>query len=109
VTNREINETIALCAGWSHVVNGGIIMWRSPGGVIKAKPPNFAGNMNIMQDLLRSLPDMRLRVIAKFGYHANLYLHHHMMIATPRQLAECYLRYMGKWQPATSHIQLPLL
>lgn len=114
MTDKEINRAIAEHIGWtifSQDPNGVVKSWKAPTGEIWPDvyaPLNFTENLNHMLCIETKLP-----VVCYFCWIDNLCLITNgplsendgsynevskMLLATPRQRAEAYLRTVGKWK-----------
>lgn len=96
MTPDEINGVIAEHVGWKPVKYAGIPF-------VNEIPPNYSGDLNALHEALQSLTEVELFRyadevcdLAYDGHHdADIQM---ILKMEAKELAECYVRAIGKWR-----------
>ena len=114
MTPDEINRAIAEKVGWRYgpidigdgldVEKQSHAWWRN-GKAALEYPPNYSGDLNALHEALQSLTEVELSRyadevcdLAYDGHHDTII--QTMLVLSAKELAECYVRAIGKWRGA---------
>ncbi len=107
MTPGEINRAIAEHVGWTEgFVDGSTPCWFSPDPChIHRDPPPYSSSLDALHEALQSLSEVELFRYADEVCDLTCDSNHDtdiqtMLMLSAKELAECYVRAIGKWRDA---------